>query len=294
MAESNLSRIVIFGATGRLGRLLVKRFHEAGHAILCVGRNADTLAELPGSHVTMDLVDKRQGASFIQPRDIVINTVHARYTKAIAELCPDNIERYIVIGSTRYLSRIADVKADEVRTAALCLENSDLPWVLLHPTMIYGAAGENNVQRMAALIRRFHIVPLPEGGRTLIQPIHVKDVAEAVVRAAQKPRLKRAVMHLGGPEALPYHAFLKAIAGASGSWVKVPQLPLSLLRIAARLTALVPGIPTIKDAEVLRLQEDKTVDVNEMKEMLGVTPRPLEQGLAETFAKVPPPKDQAP
>ncbi len=285
MSEPNLPRIVIFGATGRLGLLLVKRFHEAGHSILSVGRKAETLAELPGAHVTMDLEDDLKGSSFIHPRDIVINTVHARFTRAIATLCPDSIERYIVIGSTRYLSQIPDPKADEVLAAARNLEKCDLPWILLHPTMIYGAAGENNVQRMSALIRRFHIIPLPDGGQALIQPIHVKDVAEAVVRAAHKPYLKRVVIHLGGPEAVPYHAFLRAIAGASGSWVKVPSLPIILLRIAARLTTLVPGIPTIKDAEVLRLQEDKTVDVNVMIDVLGVTPRSLKQGLAETFAK---------
>jgi len=159
-----------------------------------------------------------------------------------------------------------------------------LPWVLLHPTMIYGAAGENNVQRMAALIRRFHIIPLPGGGRSLIQPIHINDVAEAVMSATDKPVLSRAVIHLGGPEAVPYWKFLHDIADASGTWVKVPSIPVSLLRLAARLTALVPGIPAITDAEVLRLLEDKDVDVNEMKDVLGVTPRSLEQGLSETFS----------
>jgi uncharacterized protein YbjT (DUF2867 family) len=252
---------------------------------MSIGRNAETLAKLPGKHITMDLADDPADASFIRAHDIVINTVHARFTSAIAQLCPDGIDKFIVIGSARYLSRIADVKADEVRSAARVLENGDLPWVLLHPTMIYGAAGENNVQRMAALIARFHIVPLPGGGRALIQPIHVNDVVEAVVRAASKPGLDRAVIHLGGPEAIPYATFLRAIAKASGSWVKVPPFPVILLRIAARLTALIPGIPTIRDAEVLRLREDKAVDVSEMRDILGMSPRPLEQGLEETFRK---------
>jgi len=285
MPARQLPRIVIFGATGRLGRLLVKHFHEAGHPIVPIGRHAETLAALPGEYAVLDLNDTPGAAVSIRAGDIVINTVHARYTSAIARLCPDGIERYIVVGSTRYLSRIADVKADEVLAAARFLENSGLPWVLLHPTMIYGAAGENNVQRMAALIRRFHIVPLPGGGQALIQPIHVLDVVEAVVRAATKPGLKRAVLHLGGPEAVPYAVFLRAIADAPGTWVAVPPLPVTLLRLAARLSALVPGVPTIKDAEVLRLREDKAVDVSEMKDVLGLKPRSLEQGLKETFAK---------
>jgi len=59
----------------------------------------------------------------------------------------------------------------------------------------------------------------------------------------------------------------------------------TLLRLAARLGALAPGIPTIKAAEVLRLRKNKAVDVNEMKDVLGLKPRSLEQDLADCFAK---------
>ena len=50
------------------------------------------------------------------------------------------------------------------------------PGVLLHPTMIYGAEGEDNVQRLAAVLRRLPIIPLPAGGSALVQPIHQSDV----------------------------------------------------------------------------------------------------------------------
>ena len=86
-------------------------------------------------------------------------------------------------------------------------------------------------------------------------------------------------------DARRHHEALQAIAAASGSWVMVLPVPVSLLRLAARLSTLVPGIPAIKDAEVLRLCEDKAVNVEGMKDVLEVTPRPLKQGLAETFAK---------
>ena len=54
---------------------------------------------------------------------------------------------------------------------------------MLHPTMIYGAQGEDNVQRLAALLRRLPLVPLPDGGTALVQPIHQDDVTRAI-RAA--------------------------------------------------------------------------------------------------------------
>jgi hypothetical protein len=62
--------------------------------------------------------------------------------------------------------------------------------------------------------------------------------------------------------------------------VPVPAAPLRLL---APLTRLIPGLPSIGADEIRRLTEDKAFDIGPMRERLGVTPRPLAQGLAATF-----------
>ena len=285
MSRPNATRIVLFGATGRVGALLAQRIAGDGHALLCIGRNGNALGRLPGEHAVLDLDLPEGDERMIRTGDIVINAVHARYTSRIAGMCPPDIARLIVIGSTRYLSRIPDRKADEVRAAVAYLNGSGLPWVVLHPTMIYGAEGENNVQRMAKLIRRFHVIPMPGGGRALIQPVHVLDVVDAVARAIERPEARNTEIDVGGPQALPYWQFLQAIAHANGTWVKVVPLPLPLVRLAARITAVLPGVPTIRDAEVLRLQEDKNVDIAPLERALGLRPRTLQDGLQLTFGQ---------
>ena len=61
-------------------------------------------------------------------------------------------------------------------------------------------------------------------------------------------------------------------------------MPPALLMALAPLTAVVPRIPRVRAAEIRRLLEDKAFDIGPMRETLGVAPRPLEAGLAETFA----------
>jgi hypothetical protein len=56
-----------------------------------------------------------------------------------------------------------------------------------------------------------------------------------------------------------------------------------LLRWAAPLTRLLPGIPTVRPAEIRRLMEDKTFGIEMMQRLLGVTPMGLQEGLARTF-----------
>jgi hypothetical protein len=47
---------------------------------------------------------------------------------------------------------------------------------------------------------------------------------------------------------------------------------------------VIPGLPSIGADEIRRLTEDKAFDIAPMRDILGVIPNPLEQGLAQTFA----------
>ena len=86
---------------------------------------------------------------------------------------------------------------------------------MLHPTMIYGAQGEDNVQRLAALLRRLPVVPLPDGGRALVQPIHQDDVTRAIRAALESCWQGPHSLVIAGPTPLPYADFVRAIAAAT-------------------------------------------------------------------------------
>ena len=160
--------------------------------------------------------------------------------------------------------------------------------VLLHPTMIYGAAGEDNVQRLAAVLRRLPFVPLPGGGRALVQPIHQGDLTRCIVAALGVGWAGAEAMVVAGPAAVSYAGFVGAVAAAAGlGRVRVVAVPPALLLALAPLTVL-PGVPRVRGAEVRRLLEDKAFDIGAMRDRLGVEPIPLERGLALTFRKAEP------
>ena len=88
---------------------------------------------------------------------------------------------------------------------------------------------------------------------------------------------------IAGPEPVRYAEFVRAVARAAG--LRPPRIvpvPPALLRLAAPVTAL-PGLPRIGADEIRRLLEDKAFDIGPMQDKLGFTPRPLAQGLADTF-----------
>ena len=90
---------------------------------------------------------------------------------------------------------------------------------------------------------------------------------------------------IAGPAPLAYADFVRAVAAAAGLPApRIVAVPAFLLRVLAPLTRLLPGLPTVRGAELRRLLEDKAFDIAPMRATLGIDPIPLRDGLARTFA----------
>ena len=191
----------------------------------------------------------------------------------------------VLLGSTRKFTRWPDAHGNGVLMGEAALLNSGRRGVMLHPTMIYGAEGEDNVQRLAGLLRRLPAVPLPGGGRALVQPIHQSDVTRCLRAALDTAWDGPDAIVIAGPEPVSYADFVRAVAAAAG--LRPPRIvgvPPGLLLTAAPLTML-PGLPRVRRAEIRRMLEDKAFDTADMRRRLDVAPVPLAQGLAMTFTR---------
>ncbi len=92
---------------------------------------------------------------------------------------------------------------------------------------------------------------------------------------------------IAGPDPLPYAAFLRAVAAAARlPSPRIIPLPARWLAVAARVAALLPGLPKVRPDEIRRLLEDKAFDIGPMRDRLGIEPVALEPGLARTFSPV--------
>jgi nucleoside-diphosphate-sugar epimerase len=277
--------IALIGASGRSGAALAHALLAEGSPFMPMVRDAAKWAALglPVAPRIADLGDAAALRLALQGADIVISTAHARHAPAILAAAPADA-RFVLMGSTRRYSRWADAHGDGVRAGEAAFLASGRAGVMLHPTMVYGAQGEDNVQRLAALLRRLPFAPLPGGGLSLVQPIHQSDVTRALLAAARHHWTGPHAMVIAGPEPVPYRDFLAAVVRAAGLGARpVLPLPAGLLRALAGLTRVIPGLPSIGADEIRRLTEDKAFDIAPMRDILGVLPIPLENGLALTF-----------
>ncbi len=278
--------IHVIGASGRSGATLCRALLAAGLGIVPVVRDAARWAAhgLPGAPLIADLHDPAALAAALAGAGCVVSCAHARHAGAILAAAPAS-GRFVFLGSTRRFTRWPDDHARGVLAGEAAFLASGRPGVMLHPTMIYGAQGEDNVQRLAALLRRLPLVPLPGGGRALVQPIHQDDVTAAILASLRRPWDGPETLTIAGPAPLPYAGFVRAVARAAG--LKPPRivpLPARLLMAASVLTAL-PGLPHIRAAEIRRLLEDKAFDIAPMRDRLGIAPIALDEGLGRLFGR---------
>jgi len=279
--------VFVLAATGRSGAALCRSLAADGVPYVPVIRNPARWAAL-GMAATPRVADLQLGglAAALAGAETIVSCAHARHIPAILAAAPEG-QRFVFLGSTRKFTRWPDAHGNGVLAGEAAFVAAGRPGAILHPTMIYGAAGEDNVRRLAALLRRLPVVPLPGGGRSLVQPIFQGDVIRCLRAALDVDWPGPTSLVIAGPAPLTYAGFVRAVAAAAG--LRAPRIvpvPPALLRLLAPITAL-PGLPRIGADELRRLMEDKAFPIEAMRCTLGIDPIPLADGLALTFGGLP-------
>ena len=264
----------VIGANGRTGAVLCRALLAAGTHVIPVVRNPERWIALglPGTPRQAELSDPAALHHALQGAERIASVSFAVWTDHILQAAPPQARLVLIGTARRYGPRDDPPGADAAQAEALLLASAR-DAVMLHPTMIYGAPNDGTITRLAALIRRCPILPLPAGGRPLVQPIHVADLVAAIIAALNRPWPTPIALPIGGPDPLPTAALIRAIAHAAH--LRRPlilPIPAALVRLLGRTRPA-----------ALRLLQDRTVDTTPMTTLLGITGRPLDQGLSEFF-----------
>jgi uncharacterized protein YbjT (DUF2867 family) len=128
------------------------------------------------------------------------------------------------------------------------------------------------------------VVPVPGGGARLQQPVHVADLAGAILAAAERPRTAGACYDLAGPEPLAFAELLRLSSAAVGCPVRLLPVPLSPVVALTRGYERLSRRPRIRAEQWERLAEDKAFSIDAAARDLAYAPRSFARGIREEAA----------
>jgi nucleoside-diphosphate-sugar epimerase len=123
------------------------------------------------------------------------------------------------------------------------------------------------------------VLPVPGGGRRLQQPVHVADVAGAVLAAVERPETAGRCYDVAGPEPLMFAQLLRESAAAVGARVQLLPVPLAPVIALTRCYERISRRPRVRAEQWQRLAEDKAFPIEAAARDLAYAPRPFAEGI---------------
>jgi NAD-dependent epimerase/dehydratase len=148
---------------------------------------------------------------------------------------------------------------------------SGIPIAIARPSVVYGRGGTSC--ELFIKLARLPLLPLPEGGRFHLQPVHLADVTEGLAKLAAQTDTGHSVINMTGRQPLTLAEYLTILRQTLHH--KPPQrilpIPLRLIDPALPLANILSNGIISRDSFAL-LKQDSCADYSDFAALLGREP----------------------
>lgn len=285
-----IRNVLVIGGSGFIGRHVVRQLAAAGRQVRVPTRNRERARELillpTVDVIRADVHDDATLQQLASGMDAVINLVgilHGNFERAHVEL-PRRIAsacRNAGVGRLVHVSALKagpDAPSDYLRSKARgeaevrAAQSDGVQTTILQPSVVFGRE-DRFLNLFAQLARRLPMLALASPDARF-QPIHVDDLARAVVSALADPRTFGHTYQVCGPHVYTLRELVGYVVRALGVQRPVIGLGPSLSVMQAALLEHLPGRLMTRD-NVRSMQVDNVCECP-FPEVFGFAPTPLE------------------
>lgn len=292
MPELQVRDIAVTGGTGFTGRatlpLLRARYPNA--RIRCLVR-APTQREILRAYdvraIDGDLREPAALDALLSGADTLVNiaSLGVDWVGPLMDVVrrATELRRGVFVSTTAILTSLP-VKSKPQRVCGeQQVRESHLAWTILRPTMIYGTPEDRNIIRLITLVDRCPMIPVV-ASEALQQPVHVEDVAAAIVASIGTSGTVGQVYTTSGGSPLSLRQMVEETAAALGKRRVIVRVPLGPVRLAAGLYNRLSRSPRLTVEQLDRIGEDKAFPFDAAHAAFGYSPRTFAQGVREEVA----------
>ena len=271
-------RMLVFGLSGQVGDALRTRLGAITPSVLAVSRQARP----PERGIEWILGSLQAMPACPDDLDVVVSLGPLdAFADWFATSGPQGA-RIVALGSTgRVDKRDSSDPAERALAGRLQMAETTLfdaaqargaAVTVLRPSLLYGTGRDRSLSPLITLARRWRLVPLPWSACGRRQPVHVDDVASAVLACLHAPATIGQAYDLPGGETLRFDAMLRRVLAAHAPGARVLRLPTPLFNLARWLAGRT-GVAGGSAGELDRLSRDQLADPTEAQAAFGWAPR---------------------
>ena len=255
-------KILVFGASGAIGRNLIRKLAKSNFIITAITRNLHQKGYILKTQanagyiniVEASIFDEQKLKNLISKNDICINLVgilfekgkrntfkniHTFFPSLISKICNENnIEQFIQISALG----IDQAKDSNYAISKLQGENNVKKnfsvATILRPSVVY-SVDDNFTTNFMTLLSRMPFFPLYYNGKTKFMPIHCSDLTEIIFQVISK-NIKSVTIECVGPEIISLKDILKKLLKLIEKRRLLIPIPLIIARLSAIIFQLLP------------------------------------------------------
>jgi len=268
--------ILVFGASGQIGRHLIRKLTKNNYKVVAVTRNIHQKGYIlktqanPGYLEIVELayfnIDKIM--TLVEECAICINLIgilfekRKNYFKNIHTDFPDllskisakkNIEKLIHLSSLGIEKSLDSKYAISKLDGETKIKKNFDRSVVLKPSIVY-SVDDSFTTNFMTLLNRLPIMPIYYEGKTKFAPIHVEDLTQIIFDVVEG-KVDEQTIECIGPKILSFKEIILKLLKTIGKKRLLIPLPLTIAKIIAKIIEIMPN-PLITVDQIKLLKHD--------------------------------------
>ena len=270
--------ILVFGASGQIGRHLIRKLTKNNYKVVAVTRNIHQKGYIlktqanPGYLEIVELTyfNIEKIKSLVEECSVCINligilfekrknffkNIHTDFPDLLSKLsAKKNIEKFIHLSSLGIEKSLDSNYAISKLDGENKIKNNFDRAVVLKPSIVYSVDDKFTTHFMT-LLNRLPIIPIYYEGKTKFAPIHVTDLAQIIFDVVQGKTNEQTIECIG-PEIISFkEIILKLLKAIDKKRLLIP-LPFVIAKMTAKIFEIMPN-PLITVDQINLLKHDNT------------------------------------
>ena len=268
---------LIFGASGQIGRHLIRKLTKNNYKVTAVTRNLHRKGYLLKTQASAGWIDCIEANIFdeeilkdlISNADICINligilfeknknnsfeNIHTNFPSLISKICNEkNIKQFIQLSSLGIDSAKDSDYAKSKLEGEKNIKANFLKAVILRPSVVY-SVDDNFTTSFMTILNRLPFFPLYYNGDTKFVPIHVSDLTKIIYQIINKEIISSTIECIGS-ETISLKQILKRLLKLIDKERFLIPFPLPIARLSAKFFQLMPK-PVLTEDQLRLLAYD--------------------------------------